>query len=77
VVPVHSPITVAAVQAACRSTDAAQMRGPRWLLAVAGHYARPDVFHLTVNTGPRPVIVSTYGREEAAADRPKGRRKAR
>jgi nitrilase len=31
--------------------DPAQMRGSKWMLDVAGHYARPDVFHLTVNRG--------------------------
>ncbi len=36
--------------------DPRQMRGPRWLLDVAGHYGRPDVFQLTVNTEPRPMI---------------------
>jgi nitrilase len=29
--------------------DPTQMRGSKWMLDVAGHYARPDVFHLTVN----------------------------
>lgn len=28
----------------------AQMRGPKWMLDVAGHYARPDVFQLTVHS---------------------------
>jgi len=29
--------------------DPTQMRGPKWMLDVAGHYARPDVFQLSVN----------------------------
>jgi hypothetical protein len=29
--------------------DPKQMRGPKWNLDVAGHYALPDVFRLTVN----------------------------
>jgi nitrilase len=33
-----------------------QMRGPKWNLDVAGHYARPDVFRLTVSKEDRPVI---------------------
>ena len=36
--------------------DPRQMRGPKWMLDVAGHYARPDVFHLTVRKRPQPVI---------------------
>jgi len=39
--------------------DVAGTRGARWLLDVAGHYARPDVFELTVHTEPRPVISSS------------------
>ncbi len=34
----------------------AKMRGPRWMLDVAGHYGRPDIFQLTVDTSARPMI---------------------
>jgi len=36
--------------------DPRQMRGPKWMLDVAGHYARPDVFQLMVNKASRPMI---------------------
>jgi nitrilase len=36
--------------------DPRQMRGPRWMLDVAGHYGRADVFELTVHTEPRPML---------------------
>ena len=36
--------------------DPAQMCGPKWMLDVAGHYARPDVFELIVHTAARPMI---------------------
>ena len=49
--------------------DPAQMRGPRWMLDVAGHYARPDVFQLFVNRESRPMIVSTDGRNTRADGR--------
>jgi nitrilase len=32
------------------------IRGSKWKLDVAGHYARPDVFRLTVNKTPRPML---------------------
>ncbi|MGH2521365.1 MAG: carbon-nitrogen hydrolase family protein [Anaerolineales bacterium] len=38
--------------------DPRQMRGPKWMLDVAGHYARPDVFQLTVHREPRPIVRS-------------------
>ena len=36
--------------------DPKKMRGPKWMLDVAGHYARPDVFELIVHTAPRRMI---------------------
>jgi nitrilase len=49
--------------------DRARLRGPKWMLDVAGHYARPDVFELTVHTAPRPLI-SPDGRAPKAAEKP-------
>jgi nitrilase len=45
--------------------DARQMRGLKWNLDVAGHYARPDVFRLTVSKEDRPIlaVTETPGRE--------------
>nr|AAR97413.1 nitrilase [uncultured organism] len=36
--------------------DPRMMQGPKWMLDVAGHYARPDVFQLTVHTERRQMI---------------------
>ena len=41
--------------------DPQRMRGSRWNLDVAGHYARPDVFQLTVHKEPRPMIAVEEG----------------
>ena len=45
--------------------DPRQMRGSKWNLDVAGHYARPDVFRLTVSKEDRPMIAvaQTSGQE--------------
>ncbi len=36
--------------------DPRMVQGPKWMLDVAGHYARPDVFQLTVHTDAREMI---------------------
>lgn len=36
--------------------DPRKLRGPRFQLDVAGHYARPDLFELTLHREPRPVL---------------------
>lgn len=38
--------------------DPVQMRAAKWDFDVAGHYARPDVFQLTVRTGVQPMITA-------------------
>jgi nitrilase len=40
----------------CAELNLARVRGAKFLLDVAGHYGRPDVFHLTVQQKPRPMI---------------------
>ncbi|UCC82011.1 MAG: carbon-nitrogen hydrolase family protein [Gemmatimonadota bacterium] len=36
--------------------DPRELLGPRFQLDVAGHYARPDIFELTVNREERPMV---------------------
>jgi nitrilase len=36
--------------------EPAALTGSKWMLDTAGHYARPDVFALTVHTRPHPMI---------------------
>ncbi len=50
--------------------DPAQMSGPKWLLDVAGHYARPDVFELIIHTEPRPMITSRAAAPESDGSTP-------
>jgi len=53
--------------------DPNRVRGPRWILDVAGHYARPDVFQLTVNREERPMLRGPDGAATPAAlRRPRG-----
>ena len=44
------------------------MRGPKWILDVAGHYARPDVFRLTVSRQPQPMIADEEQTSKTACD---------
>jgi nitrilase len=36
--------------------DPCQVNGPRWMLDVAGHGARPDIFHLTIHREPHAIL---------------------
>ena len=45
--------------------DPRQMRGPKWMLDVAGHYARPDVFELIVHTDEYKMIRREKRNEES------------
>ena len=47
--------------------DPRQMRGPKWMLDVAGHYARPDVFELTVHRKAHPMIQVSEDRDAGIA----------
>lgn len=40
----------------CAELNLARVRGAKFLLDVAGHYGRPDVFHLTVNQSAHPML---------------------
>ena len=53
--------------------DPVALRGPKWMLDVAGHYARPDVFELTVNTQPHPLIRKSEMEKDYHSP-PRGRR---
>ena len=46
--------------------DLEATRGPRWIFDAAGHYARPDIFQLTVNRAPQRILNADAG---AGADR--------
>lgn len=50
--------------------DLTRLKNSKWMLDVAGHYGRPDVFQLTVNRAPSPMI-SEDGRD--ASGRPGAR----
>jgi hypothetical protein len=45
--------------------DLRQLGGTKWMLDVAAHYARPDVFELIVHREARPVIASITSKETA------------
>jgi nitrilase len=41
--------------------DPMQYAGPRWMFDAAGHYARPDLFQLTVRRESRPMLAESDG----------------
>ncbi|MEO6196542.1 MAG: carbon-nitrogen hydrolase family protein, partial [Dehalococcoidia bacterium] len=45
--------------------DPAELRGAKYWNDAAGHYARPDVFQLTVNRDPNPMIGVTDNEHQA------------
>jgi len=53
--------------------DMRRVRGPRWILDVAGHYARPDIFQLTVNREERPMLRGLGGAAKQESPRHPGR----
>jgi nitrilase len=48
--------------------DPVQYAGPRWMFDAAGHYARPDVFRLTVRRQPQPMLTVTESLDGEAVD---------
>ena len=50
--------------------DPRTLAGPRWMLDVAGHYARPDVFQLSVLREEKAVIGERAGKAASAATGP-------
>ncbi len=57
--------------------DPAQIDSSRWMFDVAGHYARPDVFQLTVQQEPRPMITSDGLVGQQPSPKPTTKRRAR
>lgn len=50
--------------------DRRRLKGARAMLDIAGHYARPDVFHVTVRSDAQPMIALTGAEDAAAAPDP-------
>jgi len=48
--------------------DLHMLRGAKWNLDVAGHYARPDAFELTVRKRPAPIIREEEYHEDEESD---------
>ncbi len=48
--------------------DPRQSSGAKWMLDVAGHAARPDIFQLTVHREPRPLIRTQEAQSEQGGE---------
>ncbi|OGO48490.1 MAG: nitrilase [Chloroflexi bacterium RBG_16_64_32] len=51
--------------------DLHRLSSSKWMLDVAGHYARPDVFQLVVNREQQPMITSRDGASASSEEAPR------
>lgn len=57
--------------------DPAQYAGSRWMFDAAGHYARPDLFQLTVRRAARPLLGEAVEAARRISSKPRARPRAK